>query len=544
MVRFSCLFYSVLVFTSLAFATSTRQFEQELIQNDFLKGKEEVLRDYEFVDEEDSSIVGFVVKGDSCGSAKSCENCTALSKWYGECHWCTHDQACHSVGSVYGCAIGSSCNDKPPTPSKPDDNDINNTCYSQDTCRDCGLHSHLCHWCAHDNACHVIGSTSGCVTGVDCYDNAHCQRKEPELLPTRKKSFKQLLSQVGWVPLLILCGVFGSVFCCATVCCCIATGIKGAYDELAEMTSTASATQTQNNTSELSTPLLLTSSSPCPSAPLESSTIILQQIEGDQPASSTAIAAGEHEPLLSGSTEDIETSSTVEVGNTVTTMVTTTSRSTTTVVTTNCSTSSNRRPRSMQRLYSACVCCYLFVAIIVVTLPLAAIRYYPGIPVYNICNDSVAWQSLIDSLTRMKATADFEILASISNPNYLEVALDVGRGSFTHNGAFVGTFDIPPTLIAANSITDFLIGAHIQPDKWDALNLAAEYYSGKLVLNVDVDVTIRMPALMDYTFRSKLQDLRVNVNEQSDRTFCACPTWNDPNPPNKTIPSFMQLASK
>jgi len=40
--------------------------------------------------------------------------------------------------------------------------------------------STFCHWCEFDNACHAIGSIYGCVSGVNCYSIDNCQRLEPE----------------------------------------------------------------------------------------------------------------------------------------------------------------------------------------------------------------------------------------------------------------------------------------------------------------------------------------------------------------------------
>jgi len=199
----------------------------------------------------------------------------------------------------------------------------------------------------------------------------------------------------------------------------------------------------------------------------------------------------------------------------------------------------SRRPtRSMDRLYGACATCYVVALAGIGLLAFAAVRYYPKIPEYNICNDSMAWKSLIDSLTRMSVTADFEILASISNPNHFDVALDMGRGSFTHHGVFVGTYDIPPVVVKAMSVTDMMIIAHLQPDKWDALSLTTEYYRGKLVLDVDAQANIRIPAFADYTYEADLKDIVVHVNELSDRHLCACPDWSEAR--NQT-PGFYEV---
>jgi hypothetical protein len=189
----------------------------------------------------------------------------------------------------------------------------------------------------------------------------------------------------------------------------------------------------------------------------------------------------------------------------------------------------SRRPRrrGMHRLYVTCMGCYICTLLFVGIVTFSAIYFFPKKPIFNICNDSVAWKSLIDSMTSMKATAEFEILASIYNPNHLDVALDMGQGSFSHDGALVGTYEIPPTVIAAAAISDILIVARFTPDQWQALSITAEYYHGTLVLSVDAQVSIRIPVLVDFTFSTSLKDLVVHVNEMSDRHLCACPTWSD-----------------
>jgi hypothetical protein len=181
----------------------------------------------------------------------------------------------------------------------------------------------------------------------------------------------------------------------------------------------------------------------------------------------------------------------------------------------------------MARLYRACVVGNVLSLALVATLAAAAVRYYPKIPEYNICNDSVAWSSLIQSLTSLQATADFEILASVSNLNHFDIYLDRGtRGTFSHNGVRVGTFDVPPVRAAATSVTDVLVVAHLAPEKWEALSLAAEYYRGDLVLDVDVSARVRVPALLGFATSVTLQGIEVQVNELSDRHLCACEDWD------------------
>lgn len=191
--------------------------------------------------------------------------------------------------------------------------------------------------------------------------------------------------------------------------------------------------------------------------------------------------------------------------------------------------------RHMDRLFTACTVCYVISLMAIGGFVLASIRYFPKVPQYNICNDSVAWKSLVDSMTSMKVDADIEILMSIMNPNHFDVALDMGRGSFSHDGAFVGTFEIPPAQVKAMSITDLTILAKFTPEKWEALSLTAEYYRGTLALDIDSQASIRVPALANYSYQAKVTNMRVHVNDPTmmDRHLCACPQWKDDR--NKTI---------
>jgi len=451
-------------------------------------------------------------KAPSCSSYNSCSVCTDAS-W---CHWCDKDQACHVMGSIHGCLYGSKCHGGSDDDNKKKDNETSG-CSAHKTCSECALSSRLCHWCAHDNACHQIGSITGCVTGVDCYSNDRCKRPEPE--PIEHTVF----TQMGFVPMMSIL-LFGLLLtCCSTLCFCCAGGIKGAYDDLTEL-----AMDAQNGGSAGSggyhEPLLAQQQSRTQVPALNQSNDD-QSGQEQRAAEEGANAAGDEYVCL-GEPDDHHTDA-------ETTPLVTES----TPVAAEPNPNRVRRvPRHMQRMYQACVGCYVFTLVAIGGLVLAVMRYYPKIPQYNVCNDSVAWKSLIDSLTNMKVTADFEILASVSNPNHLDAALDMGRGTFTHNGAFVGTFDIPPVTVKAMSVTDLFIIAHLSPDKWDALALTAEYYRGKLILHVDVQTTIRIPAMADYSFATDLRDIVVHVNEMSDRHLCACPNWSDAK--NGTIKTF------
>jgi len=190
--------------------------------------------------------------------------------------------------------------------------------------------------------------------------------------------------------------------------------------------------------------------------------------------------------------------------------------------------SSRRRPRHMQRLYNSCAVCYCITMALIAGLTFGSIRYFPKMPVYNICNDDVAWKSLIETMASMKVEADFEILASVANYNGIDVCVEKGAGgSFRHGNISVGTFDIPPVCVASSAVTDILIIAHFAPDRWKSFDIGKEYYRGNLVLEVSAAGAIRVPSLFNATFKGNFDNIVVHVSQMSDRHFCHCPSWKE-----------------
>jgi hypothetical protein len=349
-------------------------------------------------------------------------------------------------------------------------------------------------------------------------------RKEAEPL------HNMVWTDIGMIPLIGIASIALILTCCFSLCYCVASSVKGAYDDLH-----AASIERSESVDDLEEPLIVRQT------PMSS--IQERSVETPPENVNTNEVITEQTELLNTSTAEASSDPRTEASAYITAA---SGRSTDSimegsqVVFSRRYRASPRRSRHMQRLFGLCTSCYVVQLALIGAFVYGSIRYFPKQPVYNICNDAVAWKSLIDSVTSLKPSADFEILGSISNPNHLTVALEGGHGSFTHDGAFVGTFDIPPFQAKAMSISDFMIIAHLLPEKWEALSLAAEYYRGKLVLHIDTHISVRVPALGGYTFDADVKDMVVNVNELSDRSLCACPDWSHSR--NKSRP-LLEIAS-
>jgi len=204
-------------------------------------------------------------------------------------------------------------------------------------------------------------------------------------------------------------------------------------------------------------------------------------------------------------------------------------------------------PRHMKRLFKWCSAFYYLSVMMIVLTVGTSLYFYPKMPIYSICNDELAWGKIVRNIVAFKLDASFEVLASLSNPNRMGAALEKGKGSFSFEGKEFGTFEIPPVMVDPMTITDFMIIIHISPaDKTQAIQLAEAYYTGKLILEANFKGTLRVPAMFDYTTSIEAGDIVVDINQASDRSLCQCPTWDDDKNHTTTpifLPQFMEEES-
>mmetsp|Transcript_114720 Transcript_114720/g.171578 ORF Transcript_114720/g.171578 Transcript_114720/m.171578 type:complete len:522 (+) Transcript_114720:166-1731(+) len=443
----------------------------------------------------------------SCASIDDCNDCAATYS----CHWCD-DGACHARGSRYGCTWGKSCSSDDVKPKE------NSTCASQTTCSDCALSSSFCHWCELDNACHVKGSPYGCITGVDCYSNDRCRRSDAEKLPF---SVSQIpMKRLVWV-LAVAIVLILSCSCCHF---CVVGNVKGAYDDLATIAMTAipraSIIGGDETEPEGQTEPLIGEQRPAGDEAAAPEGEVPNDEEANRPVPDGEQLAPEqnreqpHEEGTGATSNYVlmdEDAQNQELSPLIPT-------STSSVM---------EEPRHMKSLYRICTFCYYFAVTVVLLLVAVLIILYPVRPVYNVCNDAVAWKKIFHKIAAFKLDLGFEILISLSNPNRLQVALDNATGSFTFEGDPVGTFSIPPDDIDAMAITDVMLITHVTPSKMQAFRMGEAYANGNLLLEAEFDATIRVPFLMNLTRTVHVDGIQVYVNELSDRSLCACPTWDD-----------------
>jgi len=376
-----------------------------------------------------------------------------------------------------------------------------NACKAHTSCGECSSSSWGCHWCGHDNACHPIGS--GCVKGMECHDNnktchgSDCDNAEKKTCQrTKAERVKPvpLGEGIGIGFFVAVSGLTLVAFLCFTFVYCTVGSMKNEYDDLV-----VASNPDQQCTTFFFMPksegqdLLQVTESTIDYEDPEDATLPLDSLSAsERPEPQTALT-----PLI-----PVTNNSRIE--------------------------STEQAYTRMDRLYTRCSLCYIFTILSLGLVSFGAFFYFPRIPVYDMCNDTVAWKSIIDSMKSLEVDAKFDILVSVLNSNRLDVQLNTGRGDFRFDGSYIGTFELPPNaVLKANSITDISITAHLTPEKRQVLKLTEDYYQNKLVFMIDLQAEASLPFLPGgHSFAVSMDDRRLDVlhtpNPSDQESLCAC----------------------
>ena len=192
--------------------------------------------------------------------------------------------------------------------------------------------------------------------------------------------------EIGFLGIVLIFLVGGVCFCCSTLGYCVAGGVKGAYDDLAN---------------------LAVSQAPSPQHTVS-------------PAVEPTTEEGDEEAAQDEQDENDETEPLVTEHQDVQYHLMTDSPP---------PSRSRTASRHMNCLVTACTVCYVLSLVGIGLFVFGSMRYFPKVPQYNVCNDAVAWKSLVDSMTSVKMEASFEILVSIMNPNHFDVALPISKAT-------------------------------------------------------------------------------------------------------------------
>jgi hypothetical protein len=517
--------------------TEVQLFQEDRLEESNSEGRaltllsgQHQLTPFSFLDEELSPHAW--IRGgdhkDSCYDITDCNECTFTS----HCHWCQHDQRCHVIGSPYGCVTATGCGEPEPKPTPPD------SCAQYPNCVACG-NTHTCHWCAHDESCHTIGSIYGCIRGVECYADDRCRRKKAEPLPPPQQTF----TNMGLFPMILVTVGSLVMFCGASICFCCFCGVKGAYQDLllfgrggtsrrqtrSQENHTTDDVQEEENTNESTSPVAVFIESdrerveqePDPANAAETGKIDPEPFPEETKTDGGDNATDQFHPALEMEIEVEYRERSQRQGEQIPLLPRQPQSTDETEIIT-------EEPQSlhMGRMHRMCSCLYFLFVIALGGLTFVTIRFYPKIPEYSVCNDSVAWTRLFESLATLKTEVDFEILMSFENANHLGVSLDQGHGIFKYSGEQIGHYRIPPVDAPAMSIIDVLIIATLTPTTWEAMEISKDYYEGTLVLGIDVDLEVRTPWLFNMSTPVSVRDRPVEINRNQERHLCACKTWD------------------
>ena len=405
-----------------------------------------------------------------------------------------------------------------------DDGGGANACRIHSDCMECAASSWGCHWCAADEACHAIGSYHGCLSGVNCYSNDRCERKEPEPLGGDPLLPFGWAEGAGSTAVFVVLAASAAVLCCATCCLCVACCMRGTYEDYAALTVAGADLLPEEAGGRGGLPTTVNAGR----SPSRRTVTIFedareQEQEQEQEQEGTEYQRLEeeeeeshrHRHQYQEEEEDDDEEESSNGDESFFTRLTVARTAHTQMLT---------RRSNTRCIFNTCTACYAATLFVVAALAVTGIAYAPRAPDLNVCSDAVAWKSIVDGMTSLKVQASFQILMSVSNPNRLALDLDMVSGNFQHDGGHVGTFTVPPTTIHASAVTDLLVSVTFTPDKWEAMQLTAEYYKGTLAFVVDLDAAISVPALLGYSYQAHIGGKRVWVNDpmNQERHLCLC----------------------
>ena len=472
----------------------------------------------------------------SCSSHQNCTACTEASM---TCHWCAHDEQCHVKGSWSGCTIGATC-------KKPSNDTKDNRCAAHKTCTECTLSSNLCHYCAFDNECHAIGSVYGCTHGVNCYSNDRCHRKKPEPEPIQPRIF----DEIGTFPLILIFTIAIGIISCSSIIFVGAKAVKSAYDDyVADRVPPAEAFTHQAHRMLDLDPIQEDSEDENEqddeeNKPGDEDAVPKESKEEEKGHPSESIKGDEEAEenceesngCEEEAAEDDDGSDEESDWDPLTERLLSPVPDPSRMPTRN----ERKANKYMNCMIRTCSAWYMFSIFFAVSFAASSILFFPKVPEVNVCSDEFAWKSIIDSLTSLKMEASFEILTSVKNKNRLDVALEGISGTFRHDGEEVGSFEIKDTVIAASSISDVLVTCTVAPDRWESLGLITDYYRDKLQFLVNASGKLRIKGI-GFAIPIKEEDIPVKANKsvtKKDRELCACPQWKDVYPTKSPVMSF------
>ena len=335
--------------------------------------------------------------------------CHAKASWYG----CTLGANCNPDNNDNDDNMhNNTSSDDDTKPSDDGGKKKGNSCHSHSSCSECSLSSHVCHWCEKDNACHAIGSWYGCAHGANCYSNHRCRRIEPEVM--EPWSWWKMSSQIGVVP-LALAGILGfMVVCCSSVLFTGVKALKGAYEDFdfVERSGGHVAPSIDEDAIEENEHLTL-SSMTNPDAketndleqshPNESRPLLDGQIDQQQ-----EFADEENDNQLRR-----QNSSTSSASSTISSRRSVTPHPSISRLPPR---NSHRSSRHMTCLMTTCRIWYFLTLLSVFLFSSGYVYFFPKTPIYNVCSDEVAWKSIIDGITSLKMKVRSERHVQCHNP--------------------------------------------------------------------------------------------------------------------------------
>lgn len=182
--------------------------------------------------------------------------------------------------------------------------------------------------------------------------------------------------------------------------------------------------------------------------------------------------------------------------------------------------------RRIPRCVSILRCCAVLASVVGVLATVLVLVYYPVVPDYSLCNDKVAWGSLLRGLvTALKAQGTAEFHVAVWNPNRYDLTVKSMLATVFFRGVAVGSASVGEDFeLRAGHVNDLTFVARMDTTLSTASSMLAQYLAGSLLVDLNLDLETQV-AWFDrtlYAANASFPILGVNVTSGSERHLCRC----------------------
>ena len=170
--------------------------------------------------------------------------------------------------------------------------------------------------------------------------------------------------------------------------------------------------------------------------------------------------------------------------------------------------------------------CFIATIIGFAVLGCIAVVKLPSSPDYSLCSHKTAWVPVIRGLLNKNLNVEMQLQLSVYNPNRFDIDIYSLSTAMKFRNEVVAISDVVQSVhIDAGSINDVMVNLKFNATLKMAAFIAAEYATGRLLIDVDINVDSNLSFWSNFVNSGgeyKLENIDVISQPIHDRKYCKC----------------------